>query len=53
MRGEILMKDSKQKLKEMVEVIALKSARLASGTASANFFGQPKEPKNLKSILKK
>lgn len=47
------MKDSKQNLKKMVEVIALKSAKLASGTASANFFGQPKEPKNLKSILKK
>lgn len=39
------MKGSKQKLKEMVEVIALKSARLASGTASANFLVSPKNLK--------
>lgn len=46
------MKISKQKLKKMVEVVALKSAKTACGTASVHFFGQPKEPKNLKTIFK-
>lgn len=46
------MKNSRQKLKKMVEVVAIKSAKTACGTASTYFFGQPKEPKNLKAILK-
>lgn len=46
------MKNKKQKLKKIVEVVAIKSAKTACGTASVNFFGQPKEPKNLKAILK-
>ncbi len=47
------MKKSTNVLKKAVEAVAVKSAKTACGTASAHFFGQPKEPKNLKQILKK
>lgn len=47
------MRNLKQKLKKMVEVVAIRSTKVACGTASINFFGQPKEPKNLKAILNK
>ncbi len=46
------MKKTKNVLKRAVEAVAVKSAKTACGAASANFFGQPKEPKNLKQILK-
>lgn len=47
------MKKTKNTLKRAVEAVAVKSAKVACGTASLYFFGQPKEPKNLKQILKK
>lgn len=47
------MKKSKNLLKKAVESVAVKSAKTACGTASVHFFGQPKEPKNLKQIFKK
>lgn len=47
------MKRSKNVLKKAVEAVAVKSAKTACGTASIHFFGQPKEPKNLKQMLKK
>lgn len=40
-------------LKKAVEFIAVKSARMACGTASTNNFGQPKEPACLKVLLTK
>lgn len=43
----------KKTLKKAVEFIAVKSARMACGTASTNNFGQPKEPAGLKAIFKK
>lgn len=46
------MKKSKAMLKKAVEAVAIKSAKTACGAASYNHFGQPKEPKNLKQILK-
>ncbi len=46
------MKVRKNILKKAVEAVAVKSAKVACSTASAYFFGQPKEPKNLKHILK-
>lgn len=42
-----------KKIKKIVEVLAVKSAKFACGTASANNFGQPKEPANLKAMLDK
>ena len=39
--------------KKLVEKAAITAAKMAAGTASANIFHQTKEPKNLKSLLKK
>lgn len=47
------MKKSKKTAKRIVEALAVKSAKFASGSASLCGFGQPKEPENIKSILKK
>lgn len=43
----------KKTLKKAVEFVAVKSAKMACGTASTNNFGQPKEPAGLKTIFKK
>lgn len=43
----------KKGVKKVVEYLALSSARIACGTASAKNFGQPKEPAMLKAMLKK
>lgn len=40
-------------VKKVVGALAIKSAKLASGTASLNNFAQPKEPENLKKYFKK
>ncbi|MDY4812838.1 MAG: cyclic lactone autoinducer peptide [Ruminococcus sp.] len=40
-------------LKKSISNIALFMAKVANGTASANFSYQPKEPKNLKEMLKR
>lgn len=47
------MKKAKELAKRIVGAVAVNSAKIACGTASANNFGQPKEPKNLKSYFKK
>lgn len=47
------MKKSRNVFKKAVEAVAVKSAKTACGAASTYFFGQPKEPKNLKQMLKK
>lgn len=47
------MTTSKGVLKKVVKSVAVRSAKIGCGTASIHFFGQPKEPKNLKQILKK
>ena len=46
------MKKSKNVLKKAVEAVAVHSAKVSCGAASLYFFGQPKEPKNLKQMLK-
>lgn len=43
----------KKAFKKAVEFVAVKSAKMACGTASVNLFGQPKEPACLKAILAK
>lgn len=43
----------KKTFKRAVEFIAVKSARMACGTASTNNFGQPKEPACLKALMSK
>lgn len=45
--------NAKKSLKKALELIAVKSARIAGGTASANLFAQPKEPAHLKKLLQK
>ncbi|MGN0476822.1 MAG: cyclic lactone autoinducer peptide [Ruminococcus sp.] len=40
-------------VKKVVGALAIKSAKVAAGTASANIFAQPKEPENLKKYFKK
>lgn len=40
-------------IKKAIEYIALKSAKIACGTASTSNFGQPKEPAMLKTMLRK
>lgn len=45
------MKKKTRKVKATIENIAVKSAELACGSASLFYFGQPKEPKDLKVIL--
>lgn len=47
------MKKSKNVLKIAAKSVAVRSAKIGCGTASLHFFGQPKEPKNLKQLLKK
>lgn len=44
---------AKKSIKKVVEFIAVKSAKVACGTASTNNFGQPKEPAGLKAAFKK
>ncbi len=43
----------KKAMKKVVELLAVKSAKMAAGTASVNHFGQPKEPAGLKAAFKK
>ena len=43
----------KKTLKKAVEFVAVKSAKMACGTASTNNFGQPKEPVSLKILMAK
>ena len=40
-------------VKKVVGALAIKSAKIASGTASTNNFAQPKEPANLKKYFTK
>ncbi len=47
------MTKSKKLAKKIVEAAAVKSAKIACGTASTCNFCQTKEPKNLKSCFKK
>lgn len=47
------MKSMKNHLKKAVEFVAIKSVKIACGTASANHFCQPKEPENIKLITNK
>lgn len=37
----------------LVGILAVAAATFAAGAASTNTFGQPKEPANLKQMLKK
>ena len=39
---------AKKNIKKAVEFLAIKSAKMACGTASTNSFCQTKEPENLK-----
>lgn len=39
--------------KRLLERTAVNAARVAAGTASLNMFHQPKEPMNLRKLLKK
>ncbi len=43
----------KMRLCSLVGFIAVAAATFAAGAASSNTFGQPKEPANLKQMLKK
>lgn len=43
----------KNSVKKAVEFLAVRSAKLACGTASQNNFCQTKEPENLKKYLSK
>lgn len=45
------MKKSAKFLKKVVEIAAVKSAKLAAGSASLYGFCQPKEPSNLSKTL--
>ncbi len=45
------MTNTKKVLKKAVELMAVKSAKTACGTASLNHFAQPKEPKDLKNYF--
>ncbi|GEM_PF-5704012 len=47
------MKKSNNVLKRAAKSVVLRSAKIGCESASVHFFGQPKEPKNLKQILKK
>lgn len=39
--------------KKLLERAAINAAKVAAGTASLNTFHQPKEPQNLKKLLRK
>lgn len=39
--------------KKLLEKAAVNAAKVAAGTASYNTFHQPKEPQNLRKLLKK
>ncbi|MDY4813671.1 MAG: cyclic lactone autoinducer peptide [Ruminococcus sp.] len=39
-------------VKKVIGALAIKSAKVAAGTASTNAFAQPKEPENLKKYFK-
>ena len=39
--------------KKLLEKAAVNAAKVAAGTASYNIFHQPKEPQNLRKLLKK
>lgn len=41
----------KNVVKTALKDLSVKASKLACGTASINFCGQPKEPKKLKAIL--
>lgn len=47
------MKTAKQKASKVVEFFAIKSAKIACGTASFNYFCQPKEPETLNKFFSK
>jgi len=47
------MKKHTNIVKKITERAAINAAKVAAGSASMNIFHQPKEPKNLKKILKK
>ena len=51
-KGENLM-SAKKNVKKIVEFLAIKSAKMACGTASTNDFCQTKEPENLKKYFSK
>ena len=42
----------KMRLCSLVGILAIATATIASGSVSLNTFGQPKEPANLKQMLK-
>ena len=44
---------AKKNIKKAVEFLAIKSAKMACGTASTNSFCQKKEPENLKKYFGK
>lgn len=44
---------AKKSIKKAVEFFAVKSAKMACGTASTNYFCQTKEPKDIKKYLGK
>lgn len=44
---------AKKNVKKIVEFLAIKSAKMACGTASTNDFCQTKEPENLKKYFSK
>lgn len=39
--------------KKLLEKVAVNAAKVAAGTASINTYHQPKEPQNLKKLLRK
>lgn len=41
----------KKIVKTALKDLSVKASKVACGTASLNFLGQPKEPKKLKAIL--